>query len=206
MAPGLGSGFDLLLDAVDLLPGITGLGWGDEMAVLVGGAPRDLHSIEQVVELANKYPLVIVNDIDEWSLSEDFIQYAFEKAGYQVPSNVAFVVGGAEKLPLLHRADIFVVAPDQKLHAVVDEFGARWLGDKSRLMVASNFRLEGPVQKTVDRLKASGLNMIRVEPFPKEYRFVTDVGSRKEIALTSWHFKHSFDVWLPHNTLIEAIR
>jgi RHS repeat-associated protein len=206
MAPGVGAGIDLLWDTVDLLPGITALGWGDEMAVLVGGAPRDLYSVERVVELANKYPLVIVNDVDEMSLTEDFIQHVFREAGHQVPSNVAFVVGDAKKLPLLHHADIFVVAPDLKLHDVVDEFGAGWLGDKSRLLVASNFMPEGPVKRTVNHLKASGLNVIRVDPFPKEYRFVTNVGSREGIALTSWHFKNSFNFDLPHNTLIEAIR
>jgi len=39
-APGWGTGFDLFLDFIDLLPGVTGLGWGDEAAGIARAAWR----------------------------------------------------------------------------------------------------------------------------------------------------------------------
>jgi hypothetical protein len=56
-APGLGTGFELFLDTVDLLPGVTGLGWGDEFAGTVSKVANDgkpltrLQALERMDEI-----------------------------------------------------------------------------------------------------------------------------------------------------------
>ena len=68
-APGLGTGFDLFLDAIDLLPGVTGLGWGDEAVGLVAHGDEivyvSLHGDEAARILDRSYYMGEMT-IDEW--------------------------------------------------------------------------------------------------------------------------------------------
>jgi RHS repeat-associated protein len=72
-APGLGTGFDLLLDTIDLLPGVTGLGWGDEVAsgrkLLPAGEPISLANQPGRLLPAGESPISFYHGTSKMNLS-----------------------------------------------------------------------------------------------------------------------------------------
>jgi hypothetical protein len=119
-------------------------------AYLIGGALtgepnkaiEEYRAFQQIVNLAENYPNVVVNDISEGALG--LTERTIRNLRPDL-SNVVFMHGDALKLPQLHNADIFVVAPNPGLSLFgiegllpkVPKLADNVLGHQSRIFIAT---------------------------------------------------------------------
>jgi hypothetical protein len=152
-------------------------------AYLFGGAGDEI-ARQQIVDLAERYPWVVVNDIhpDRLRMTRELL-----KLDGLLPENVSFVPGNAAFFSRLNNADIYIVAPSPKywvygnarlgerLSNVVENV----LGTNSTMFVA--FDIES-VAKNFRR------EIAKFDPLPKEALSPgTKVGPR-QVPINSSYF------------------
>jgi hypothetical protein len=95
----------------------------DDLKFGIAGAFGGSKSIDQITELARKYPWVVVNDIDAKKLGRTKTLIV-DQLGI---TNVSFVVNDAAHFPRLNNADIYIIAPN-----------GGWINSKSFDTIAEN--------------------------------------------------------------------